>query len=395
MALTARQVETAKDGSFSDGNGLYLRIRNNGNARAWVFRWKVAGKVRELGLGSTTIRSLKEARALALELRRAIHDGIDPATLLHPEDADAVPTFRAMAEQAIAALRPGWSNAKHAAQWEMTLREYAYPVLGDMLPADITVDHVLKVLTPLWSSKTETATRLRQRIEAVLDRAAVLGFRDRDRVNPAIWKGNLEHLLPKARKVMQRQHFAAVPYGDLPGVMSQLRKRSTMSALCLRMVVLSACRSNEIRGLQWREIDMASKMLTIPADRTKTRRAHVVPLSVEAMVILKDTAALGTTGMVFRNRKDVALSDVALSKELHRFAPGATVHGLRSSFRDWAADTTRHSRETVEQCLAHAIGGVEAAYRRTDMLEKRRAVMDDWARFLGERGKVVSLRGSA
>lgn len=401
MALTARQVDTAKDGSHSDGNGLYLRVRNNGVARSWVFRWKKAGKVRELGLGSAALRSLKEARALAQDLRKAIRDGVDPASLLHPEaGSESIPAFRDLAGQTIEALRPGWRNAKHAAQWEMTLREYAFPVLGDMLPADITVDHVIKVLSPLWATKTETATRLRQRIEAVLDRAAVLGFRDRDRVNPASWKGNLEHLLPKASKVTQRQHFAAVPYADAPAIMAALRQRDTLSALCLRLIALTACRSGEIRELQWGEVDMAAKTLTIPPERTKTRRAHTVPMPSEGMKILATLGQLGRSGLVFSSAKGLSLSDVAVSKELHRHAPGATVHGWRSTFRDWAGDKTHHSREIIEQCLAHAVGGVEGAYRRGDALEKRRAVMNDWAAYLGGSGgaRVIPLlrqRGGA
>lgn len=212
--ITARQTVTAKDGSYSDGNGLYLRVRNVGKSRAWLFRWKRAGKAREVGLGGLDVLSLAQARELGLTLKKAIREGKDPATILHPMEERKMLSFRELAQDTIEALRPGWRNAKHAAQWEMTVRVYAYPLLGDKLPAAITVEDVLRVLGPLWTARTETATRLRQRIEAVLDRAAVLGFRDRVRVNPAAWKGNLEHLLPKARKVTTRQHFAAIPHKD-------------------------------------------------------------------------------------------------------------------------------------------------------------------------------------
>lgn len=392
MALTTRQVNTLPEGNHSDGNGLYLRVRYGGKSRAWVFRWKQAGKVRELGLGSTDIRTLKEARDLTLELRKAIRDGINPSTLLHPEPERQRLTFQEMAVDTIEALRPGWRNAKHASQWENTLRDYAYPVIGKLEPAEVTVDHVLKILSPLWSTKTETATRLRQRIEAVLDRAAVLGYRDRTLVNPATWKGHLEHLLPKARKVTKRQHFAAIPYTALPEVMSRLREMHTAGALALRMVALTACRSGEIRGLLWTEVDLPARTLTIPGSRSKTGKAHTVPLCREARDILQIAAEQwDTSGIVFPGRKGQALSDVALSKLLHQPAPEATVHGLRSSFRDWAADQTPHSREVIEQCLAHAIGGVEGAYRRSDLLEKRRRVMEDWGRFLGVRGTVIPL----
>ncbi|MBU2804052.1 tyrosine-type recombinase/integrase [Acidithiobacillus ferridurans] len=393
MALTTRQVSTLKDGNHSDGDGLYLRVRNQGRARSWVFRWKQAGKVRELGLGSVDLRPLKEARELVLSLRKAIRDGHDPATILHPVEERRIPTFQELAQDTIEALRPGWRNAKHCDQWANTLRDYAYPVIGKLLPANITVDHILAILSPIWSTKTETATRLRQRIETVLDRAAVLGYRDRDRVNPASWKSNLEHLLPKAKKVAKRQHFAAVPYDDLPALMSKLREKRTAGALALRLIALTACRSGEIRGLQWSEIDLQAKTLTIPAERTKTGKPHTIPLSCEAVKILETAAALwGTDGIVFRGqRRGRQLWDVSVSKELHQHAPDATVHGLRSSFRDWAADRTHHSREVIEQCLSHAIGNVEGAYRRTDLLQKRRAVMDDWARFLGQKGKVIKL----
>ncbi len=391
MTLTARAVTTAKDGSFSDGNGLYLRVRNGGSTRFWVFRWKIAGKVRELGLGGVSVVSLAQARDMAIELKRAVKSGDDPALVLHPEAACKTPAFAELAQETIEALRPGWRNVKHAAQWEMTLREYAFPTLGKMLPGDIGVEHVLRVLKPLWTTKTETATRLRQRIEAVLDRAAVLGYRDRERVNPASWKGNLEHLLAKPRAVRERTHFAAVPYRELPGVTAKLRDRQTMSAFCVRMIALTACRSGEIRGLRWEEIDTDAKAMTIPGSRTKTKKAHTVPLSAEAMQILEHCGQAGRDGVVFPGRKGQPMTDVAASKELHLFAPGATVHGLRSSFRDWAADQTRHSREVVEQCLAHAIGSVEGSYRRTDLLEKRRAVMNDWASYLAG-AKIVRLK---
>lgn len=386
--LTARKVETAKPGSYGDGDNLFLRVRASGS-RAWVFRYVQDGKPREIGMGAL---SLAEARDKADAMRKAVRNGTDPAHVIRPPEGRIRRTFEAVALETIEALRPGWKNAKHCQQWENTLRDYAYPVLGGMPVDSVTVTDVLKVLSPIWRDKTETATRLRQRIEAVLDRAAALGERDRDRINPAVWKGNLEHLLPKAQKVQKREHFAAVPYRELPVAMAKIREQNSMSALCLRTIALTACRSGEIRGLQWDEVDLERRVLTIPASRTKTQKEHTVPLSDEVTEILTALSELGTSGTVFTARAGKPLSDVAVSKALHHAAPGTTVHGMRSAFRDWAGDKTHHQREVIEQCLAHAVGGVEGAYRRGDALEKRRKVMDDWARYLGvQTGNVVSL----
>lgn len=384
--LTARKVETAQEGSYSDGDNLFLRVRASGS-RAWVFRYVQDGKPREIGMGSL---SLADARDKAEDMRKAVRNGTDPLHVIRPPEEVAKRTFKAVALETIEALRPGWKNAKHCQQWENTLRDYAYPVLGDMPVDSVTVTDVLKVLSPIWYTKTETATRLRQRIEAVLYRASAKG--ERDRFNPASWKGNLQHLLPPPRKVQEREHFAAVEYLELPAVMAVIRKQTSMSALCLRVIVLTACRSGEIRGMQWEEVNLENKVLTIPASRTKTQKEHVVPLADEVVEILSSLSELSTSGSVFTARAGKPLSDVAISKALHLAAPGTTVHGMRSAFRDWAGDKTHHQREVIEQCLAHAVGGVEGAYRRGDALEKRRKVMNDWAAYLaGQRSNVVSL----
>ena len=390
MALSARAVPSLSEGNHLDGAGLYLRVR--GASRAWVYRWKVNGKHKELGLGATAIKTLAEARALARELRKAIAEGRDPALVLHPEAEKPPRTFQEIALETVKTLRPSWRNAKHAQQWENTLKNYAYPVIGAKTVATITVDDVLKVLSPIWSTKTETATRLRQRIEVILDRAAALGERDRDRINPASWKGNLEHLLPNAKKMQKREHFAALPYTEAPALMAQLRQMHTIGAHCLRLIVLTACRSGEIRGLQRDEIDLNNKTLTIPESRTKTRKPHTVPLTDEALQIIECMTAYSISGTVFPNRKGQPLTDVGITKVMRKFSVEATVHGLRSTFRDWAGDKTHHSREVIEQCLAHALGGVEGAYRRSDALEKRRTVMDDWAHYLdGTTSNVIAL----
>jgi integrase len=393
--LTARKVETAGPGSYGDGDGLYLRVRATGS-RAWVFRFTKDGKPREVGMGGLDTLSLAEARSKASDMRKAVKEGRDPAAVIRPAVKKPKRTFQDMAQETIAAMRPGWRNAKHAQQWENTLRDYAYPVLGAKPVDEVTTVDVLQVLTPIWTEKTETATRLRQRIEAVLDRAAALGERDRDRINPASWKGNLEHLLPSTRRVHQPQHFDALPYAELPALMAALREKQTIGAHCLRVIALTACRSGEIRGLQWDEVDMVAQTFTIPASRTKVGKAHTVPMSDEVVEIIERMAELGTMGTVFPNHKGQPLTDVGVTKVMRQFHPSATVHGLRSSFRDWAGDRTHHSREVIEQCLAHALGGVEGAYRRGDALEKRRAVMDDWARFLGgeAKGAVIPLRSA-
>jgi integrase len=357
-----------------------------------VFRYVAHGKPREIGMGSLDTLSLADARDKATDMRKAAAAGSDPAHIIRPPEEAKARTFHDVALETIEALRPGWRSAVHAQQWENTLRDYAYPVIGATLVGSVTVADVLKVLWPIWSEKTTTAGRLRQRIEMILDRAAVLGERDREKVNPATWKGNLEHLLPKPKKVKERVHFAALPYAELPALMAQLRQKQTIGSMCLRAIALTACRSGEIRGLQWEEIDLGNKVLTIPETRTKTGNAHTVPMSDELVRIIERMAELGTIGTVFPNRKGQPLSDLALSNLMHLYAGKATVHGLRSGFRDWAGDRTHHSREVIEQCLAHAVGGVEGAYRRGDALEKRRKVMEDWARHLGEQsGNVVTL----
>lgn len=378
--LTARKVETAKAGTYADGGNLYLRVRPSGS-RSWVFRYVTNGKPREIGMGSL---SLAEARDKAADMRKEVAAGRDPLHVIRPPEEKKPRTFQVVALETIEALRPGWRNPKHAQQWANTLRDYVFPVFGEKSVADVTVDDVLKVLSPIWTTKTETANRVRQRIEAVLDRAAVLGDRDRDRVNPATWKGNLEHLLPKPKQVQKREHFEAVPYAELPAIMAALRQKQSISALCLRVIVLTACRSNEIRGLQWAEVDRTAKTLTIPASRTKTKKEHVVPMSAEVAEIIDHMATLGTSGTVFPNSQGKPLSDVAVTKTLRQFHETATVHGMRSAFRDWAGDKTHHARETIEACLAHALGSVEGAYRRGDALEKRRRVMTDWARYLSD-----------
>lgn len=396
--LTARKAETLGPGFHADGGNLYLRVRDS-NSRAWVFRYKVAGKVREIGLGPLYTRSLAEARALAADMRRAVAAGTDPAALLRPAPADDAPvkTFADCAAELIEAKRPGWRNAKHAQQWANTLRDYAYPVIGNKPPAEVTLADVKAILLPLWASKTETATRLRQRIEAVLDYAAVHGLCDGSR-NPARWKGTLDKVLPAPRKVTAREHHAAAPYADVPRIMAALAGKSHVSALALRFIILTACRSGEGRGARWEEIDLDAATWIIPAARMKAARAHRVPLSAPALEIIKTMATLRRPGvdLVFPGARDGLLSDVAINKTLHAIAPDVTVHGFRSSFRVWCEEQTSYPRSVTEAALAHTNADkVEAAYQRSDLFERRRELMQAWADYCTGQGRVIRLASAA
>lgn len=395
--LAARQVDTLGAGFHSDGGNLYLRVKTTG-ARSWVFRYKaggkgkIEGKVRELGIGSKDDRSLAQARELAGKMRTALADGKDPAELLNRRDAAAM-TFTHYAKELIEAKRSGWRNAKHAGQWASTLEQYTYPTIGGKLPAEITLADVKAILLPMWATKTETATRLRQRIEAVLDYAAV-HEKAHGRYNPARWKANLDMILPAAKKVTKRVHHAAAPYADVPAIMSALRDKDFLSAYCLRFTILTAARSGEARGALWSEIDLAAKTWTIPADRMKAGVLQRVPLCDEVMLILTKMQEwrLDDAERVFSGERGGLLSDVAVNKTLHYIAPDVTVHGFRSSFRMWGAETTSYPSAVLEAALAHVNPNeVEASYQRSDLFEKRRELMQAWGNFCGSKGNVVQL----
>ncbi len=395
--LSARKVETAGPGFHSDGGNLYLRVRDS-NSRAWVFRYKAAGKVREIGLGPLHTRSLSEARDAAEAMRKAVAAGADPADVIRPQDAQTPgKTFEQCAAELIEAKRPGWKNAKHAQQWGNTLRDYAFPAIGEKLPAEISLADVKAILLPMWATKTETATRLRQRIEAVLDYAAVHGLCDGTR-NPARWKGTLDKILPAPRKVTAREHHAAAPYSDVPRIMAALGEKSHVSAQCLRFSILTAARSGEARGARWDEIDLDTATWTIPAHRMKAARPHRVPLSAPAMEIINTMAALRRPGvdLVFPGGRDSLLSDVAVNKTLHAIAPDVTAHGFRSSFRVWCEEQTSYPRSVTEAALAHVNADrVEAAYQRSDLFERRRELMAAWADFCNGHGRVIRLASAA
>lgn len=376
--LTAREVDTLGAGFHSDGGNLYLRVKDTG-ARSWVFRYKIESKPVELGIGSRSERTLKDARKLAGEMRTALANGTSPAELLNRRDPKAM-KFEDYAKELIESKRPSWRNAKHAGQWVTTLECYAYPVIGKKLSADVTLADIKVILTPIWITKTETASRLRQRIEAVLDYAAV-HEKAHDRYNPARWKGNLDKVLPAASKVSERVHHAAATHAAVPSIMAKLREKDFVTAYCLRFTILTAARSGEARGAMWSEIDMTAKTWTIPARRMKANKPHSVPLSDEAIQVLNKMQEwrMNDSERVFSGARDGLLSDVALNKTLHSVAPDVTVHGFRSSFRDWGAETTAYPSAVLEAALAHVNQNqVEAAYQRSDLFAKRRELMQAW-----------------
>lgn len=315
-------------------------------------------------------------------MRNSLANGHDPAEVLKPPKQEQAVTFKAYAEELIAAKKAGWRNAKHIQQWSNTLETYAYPVVGDKLPADVTLAEVKAILEPLWTTKTETASRLRMRLEAVLDYAYI--HEGIDRRNPARWRGNLDKLFAAPRKVRPVRHHVAAPYETVPALMAALRARDSTSALCLRFTILTAARSGEARGARWSEMDEKTKTWLIPADRMKAGRDHKVPLSDEALAIAHTMKSRRVDGsdLVFPGPAGGPLSDVAINKTLHAILPSVTVHGFRSSFRQWGAEMTAYPSAVLELALAHVNRDrVEAAYQRSDLYEKRKLLMREWAAF--------------
>ncbi len=401
--LSSTALQSKGPGLHHDGRGLYLQVKNGG--RSWVFRYMRDRKARYMGLGPFSDVSLAKARRKAEEARSLLHEGLDPLEARKEEiqaarllAAKAV-TFKQCAEKYIDAHKDGWRNAKHAAQWTSTLETYAFPILGALPVQAIDTGLVMKVLQPIWAKKTETATRLRQRIEAVLNWATTRGFRQGD--NPARWRGHLANLLPKASKVHKVTHFEAMPYAELPAFFADLSKRNTISAKALAFTILTAARSGETRNATLGEIDFRNAIWTVPEGRTKSGREHRVPLTKEALGLLRRLPHLGDdpATLLFPNSQDKPLSDTAMRKYLQEDLgkEGLTVHGFRSTFRDWAAECTNVPGEIAEAALGHVNGDeTEKAYLRSDMLERRRKLMEMWAKFCtsgaASGAKVVPLR---
>ncbi|UHD44147.1 integrase arm-type DNA-binding domain-containing protein [Aureimonas altamirensis] len=382
--LTATQVKAiSSPGRHSDGEGLYLTVSKTG-AKSWVLMWKRSGKVREMGLGSATgvgrvgALTLADARQAAAAARRQIVAGLDP--IAERKKGGASPTFGAVADELIEALAPGFRNAKHLNQWKMTLGDTYCGQLRRRAVDAISVADVLAVLQPIWLEKAETASRIRGRIEKVLDSAKARGLREGE--NPARWKGNLDHLLPKASK-LARGHHAAMSYRDVPAFMATLRAAGGMGARALELVILTAARSGEVRGAKWSEIDLDAKTWTVPKERMKAGREHVVPLPDRAVDMLRALRKTASGDLIFPGTKGNPLSDMSIAAVVKRQKLNVTVHGFRSAFRDWAGNETGFPREIAEEALAHTVGNaVERAYRREAALEKRRKLMVAWAAYL-------------
>ena len=387
--LNARKVETAPVGKHQDGGGLILIVKDTGS-KQWVFRFKHQKRETMMGLGSYPEISLADARARATQSRQILATGKNPidqarqqaeAAKNEATKSQSKPSFGQIADQYIKETRESWRNEKHAAQWVMTLEVYCKPMRP--IPIDeIETEHVLKVLQPIWRTKPETAQRLRGRIEVVIAYAIARGLRA-DRFNPATWRGHLQMILPADDK-SKRTHFDAAPYEQMPNMLSIIRSSESISARALEFTILTAARTGEVIKARWQEVDFDRGVWTRPAEHMKTKRLHSVPLSNRCIEILREVQVLadGTDGFIFVGRsRSGGLSSASLEAVLERLKikDGVTVHGFRSSFRDWAGDQTNFPRDVIEGCLAHAIGDkTEAAYRRSDALEKRRAVMVAW-----------------
>jgi integrase len=375
-------------GYHHDGGGLYLQVREGkgGLTRSWAFRYTRQGRARIMGLGPLALVSLPEAREKAREARKLLQAGVDPLEAREAQRASqATPsapsvTFQQAAQSYMDAHDAAW-GAIHAAQWRNSLGAYAFPKLGGLPVAAIDTGRVLSVVEPIWKSKTETASRVRNRIEKVLDWATVRELRSGD--NPARWKGHLEHILPARGKVRRVEHFAALPYPEMPAFMAALRARAGVAARALEFAILVAGRSKEVRGARWSEINFAERLWTVPAERMKAKREHRVPLSDAALAIL--AAQRGASDFVFPSTKAGrrALNNNAFYDLLRRIGRGGlTSHGFRSSFRDWAAERSGFPAEVAEMALAHSVGSaVEQAYRRSDLFDRRRQLAEDWARW--------------
>ena len=379
-------TKCTKPGYYPDGGRLYLSVKASG-AKSWIFRYRFGGREREMGLGSISVFTLPEARARANQAAKMLADGLDPMAERDRARAEAKLaaanqlTFDAAAEQYIKAHRAGWKNAKHADQWTNTLATYASPVIGAMPVAGVKTEHVMRVLEPIWRDKTETATRLRGRIESVLSWCTVQGFRAGD--NPAAWRGHLDQLLPKPGAVAKVENHAALDWRELPAFMPQLRAMPGAGAMLVELCILTACRTSEALLASWSEFDLEARLWTIPAARMKAGKEHRIPLSDAAMALLARLRGQHDGVLLFPGRAKKPLSNMVGLQLLKRMGRSdLTVHGFRSTFRDWAGEATAHPREVIEHALAHLLKDkAEAAYARGDLLTKRRALMADWGAY--------------
>lgn len=408
MPLTALEIKNAKPGMHADGSGLYLRVQTSG-AKSWIFRFQLNGKRREMGIGTLEDRSPVGARGEAARLGALVRSGIDPIEQRNQQEADAAAatkaaeahavTFTDAANEYISAHKAGWKNAKHAAQWQTTLTTYAAPYIGAKPVADVTTEDVLRILKPIWTTKTETASRLRSRVELVLSYAKAMKWRQGE--NPAMWRGHLDALLAPAAKVKKVRHHPALPYALAAAFLAELRQMPGSGARALEFAILTATRSGEARLAQWGEIDLDAKLWTIPAERMKAKREHWVPLSEQAIQLIKALPKIGGSDYLFPGDRDKKpLSDMTLTAVIRRMnesddekarlkwadpktGHAITAHGFRSTFRDWCAEVGHYPRELAEHALAHSLPDrVEAAYHRGTMLERRAPTMQNWANYI-------------
>lgn len=397
-SLTARGVETLKTpGLYADGQGLYLQITPAG-VKSWTFRYvspngPQKGKRRDLGLGPIKLLGLAAARRKVLELKAQVQEGFDPLEERKVQQAAQAPevaqaqaatkaiTFTECGDAYVKAMRPGWKNAKHADQWTSTLETYAYPILGELPVDSIDINLVLKVLEPIWIGKTETASRLRGRIEAILDYARVRGYRSGE--NPARWKGHLDHILPATGDIAKVQHHPSLPYTQMPEFWPKLQAQDGLSARALELCILTATRTSDVLGARWSEIDLETRIWEIPGRRMKAGQDHRIPLSAPALALLRKLAAIRRSDMVFPGHNaERPLSNTSMAMVLRRMKLDVTPHGFRSTFRTWIAEQTNFPHEVAEAALAHTQSDkVVAAYQRGDLFAKRANLMDTWATF--------------
>ncbi|GAA5442609.1 prophage integrase IntA [Microbulbifer sp. NBRC 101763] len=403
--LTVKGIKGIKaPGKYDDGDGLRLFVQASG-ARSWVLRYQLLGKRREMGLGSLNDVNLKQARAEAALQRKLILQGLDPVTerrriqeeqkaAVHDDSVKFV-TFSDIAEDYIRVHSKGWRNAKHIQQWRNTLKQYAHPVIGEIPPSQVTTDDVLQILKTIWLEKPETANRVRNRVELVLDAAKARGLREGE--NPARWRGHLDKLLPPRSKVRQVRHHSALPWVELPEFMQEISKREGLAFRAMELTILTATRTSEVLEATWDEVDFSTKSWTIPAERMKAGKEHRVPLAPQVIALLESIPRIDDSPYLFPGqRQGRPLSNMSMLMALRRMDRNdLTVHGFRSTFRDWAGESTPHPRDVCEQALAHSLGdSVEAAYRRGDLFEKRKSLMADWAAYatVAPVDNVVSIR---